>query len=104
MSGRGHRRLRLCSHKNYEKKKYAVMMVSVSLYTCIYTCINHKINASGGVSTTCSIPECITDQSRNAEIKAKEDRRVFLSKLVFTIPGVKVFLSERLSQDPLEYF
>ena len=33
MSGRGHRRLRLCSRKNYEKKKYAVMilMVSVSL-------------------------------------------------------------------------
>ena len=29
---------------------------------------------------------------------------VFLSNLFFTIPGVKVFLSERLSQDPLEYF
>ena len=32
MSRRGHRRLRLCSHKNYEKKKYAVMKVSVSLH------------------------------------------------------------------------
>ena len=27
-----------------------------------------------------------------------------LTKFVFTIPGVKVFLSEKLSQDPLEKF
>ena len=32
MGRRGHRRLRLCSRKNYEKKKYAVMKVSLSLH------------------------------------------------------------------------
>ena len=99
MSGRGHRRLRLCSCKNYEKKKYAVMKVCVTTPAS-----TTSSKASGGVPTTCSIPECITDQSRNAEIKAEEDRRVFLSKLAFTIPGLKVFLSEQLCQDPLECF
>ena len=83
MSGRGHRRLRLCSRKNYEKK-YAVMMVSVSLYIPASTT---RSNASGH-SLVVSLPLAAFQNASQTNLEMLRSRlkkiREFSSPICFS--------------------